>query len=498
MFKKIQASSFLKDNPVFPILLCLFFVFHGFVANLRSVAAVDAALLLLLYIVSTLIIAAIAWLLYRNIAKAALFAFVVMTYQFFFGKILDILKSISPILFFSQYRFVLPLSFLLFLLLITWLKKRKKPLQKLSLYLNILLLLLLVIDLGWLLYKTAMPPKNKVLHPGTADLRLCDTCKKPDIYLIVADQYANNTALKEVFNFDNSAFTTELAHRGFQTIKNSSSNYNLTPFSIASLLNMDYLTREMGVKKQLNVGYSYELIRNSSVIQYLTSSGYKFYNYSIFDFPNNPAHKYLSFLPYGTKLITAQTFTDRLASDIRSGIKDGKFGSIAAQKKIIYENLYFNDSIFALTRNISGQKNGTPKFVYSHLMLPHHPYYFNSKGEPLPLEKLLQFKKTNSDDYIEYLKYGNKKLLALVDDILANSLTAPVIMLLSDHGFRHPERTIDRKYDFMNLNAIYIPGKEYGQFNDSLAMVNQFRVFFNSCFNQNLHMLKDSTIDLWD
>ena len=94
-------------------------------------------------------------------------------------------------------------------------------------------------------------------------------------------------------------------------------------------------------------------------------------------------------------------------------------------------------------------------------MIPHHPYYFDSNGDSLPLKKLLLFKNTNSDDYIEYLKYGNKKILQLVDQILANSPTPPVIMLLSDHGFRHPAKNIDRKYDFMNLNAIYLPGKNY-------------------------------------
>ncbi|MCW3116897.1 MAG: synthase family protein, partial [Chitinophagaceae bacterium] len=188
----------------------------------------------------------------------------------------------------------------------------------------------------------------------------------------------------------------------------------------------------------------------------------------------------------------------RLARDIRSGIAEGKFGTVAWQQKIIYEHLHFNDDIFELTRTLSAQKTVEPKFVYAHLMIPHHPYYFDSKGDSLPLKKLLRFKNTDSNDYIEYLKYGNKKIMQLVDDILASSPTPPVIMLLSDHGFRHPAKTTDRKYDFMNLNAIYLPRKNYSQFNDSITNVNHFRVFFNSCFNQHLTLLKDSTVDLWD
>jgi len=86
----------------------------------------------------------------------------------------------------------------------------------------------------------------------------------------------------------------------------------------------------------------------------------------------------------------------------------------------------------------------------------------------------------------------------LVDHILSTSLHPPVIMLLSDHGFRHPDRKIDRRYDFMNLNAVYTPGKNYSLFSDSMSNVNQFRVLFNSCFGLKLPLLKDSTTDLWD
>ena len=60
---------------------------------------------------------------------------------------------------------------------------------------------------------------------------ICDSCKKPDVYFILLDQYTGNMALKEVFNFDNVAFETQLGQRGFHLAKRSSSNYNLTPNS---------------------------------------------------------------------------------------------------------------------------------------------------------------------------------------------------------------------------------------------------------------------------
>ncbi len=498
MLKQKQVVSFFQTKPVFLFLLPAFFVLHGSTRNYNAVTFKDGLLLMILYTGCALVAAGLAWFFYRDIVKACIIAFFLMLYHFFFGNIQDMLKSLSPQTFLSQYRFILPVSLLLFCLLILGIKKRKKPLLRFGFYLNILLLTLIVIDTGWLVSRLTLRDRNNLLNPGTATLRLCDTCQKPDIYLILVDQYAGNTALKDVFGFDNTQFVNELTSRGFHVAKKSSSNYNLTPFSMASLLNMDYLTPEMGVKKHLNVSYSYRLIKNSSVVQFLAASGYQFYNYSIFDFPGYPAHQYHSFLPYGTKLITAQTFTGRLDRDIRTGIMEGKFGTESLQKKILYEDLHFNDSIIGLTRHLAAQRTANPKFVYSHLMIPHHPYYFDSRGDSLPLKKLMHLKDNDSNDYIEYLRYGNKKILQLIDDIVAGSPAPPVIMLLSDHGFRHPAKTIDRKYDFMNLNAIFLPDKNYSQFNDSLTNVNHFRVFFNSCFDQHLVLLKDSTIDLWD
>jgi hypothetical protein len=74
----------------------------------------------------------------------------------------------------------------------------------------------------------------------------------------------------------------------------------------------------------------------------------------------------------------------------------------------------------------------------------------------------------------------------------------PAILLLSDHGFRRPGTDMEDKYDFMNLNAVFLPNGNYQQFYDSISNVNQFRALFNSLFRQRYRLLKDSTTDLWD
>jgi hypothetical protein len=131
-------------------------------------------------------------------------------------------------------------------------------------------------------------------------------------------------------------------------------------------------------------------------------------------------------------------------------------------------------------------------------MMPHYPYYFDSGGTPLPIEKLGGLSRVTAKDYIEYLQYGNKRLLELIDNILSGCVSPPLIIVLSDHGFRHPEKNADLAYDFINLNAVYFPDGNYSRFYDSISNVNQFRVIFNQYFGQRLPILKDSTTNLRD
>ena len=365
-------------------------------------------------------------------------------------------------------------------------------------YLNILLAILIIVDAGWLVTKIPAAKEKKAFHPGAEGFTICDTCRKPDIFFIIPDQYAGYTSLKDVFDFDNADFENQLKARGFYIAKRSISNYDFTPFSVASTLNMQLLSLKKGQQNYSTVGYSYEVIRNSKVLKFLSASGYRFYNCSIFDFDDQPAHKYTAFLPYGIKLVTAQTLTKRLADDFRQDVLDGKLGLKKLQKKIAYDNLHFNDTIMAITAKIAAEKIKEPKFVYTHLMMPHYPYYFDSEGNPTPIEKLGGLNRVNANDYIEYLQYGNKKLLELADKILAGSSSPPIIIILSDHGFRHPEKNADPAYDFINLNAVYFPDGNYSRFYDSISNMNQFRLVFNQYFGQRLPLLKDSTTSLRD
>jgi len=137
---KAKFNHFIATQPVFFLLLPVFFVFHGYMENYNFVPVKDALLLTGLYLVSSLLLSIIFWLLYRNFTKANLAAFLIMAFHFFFGSIHDGLKKLFPGSFISKYTFFLPAVAVFFIVIIILIKKRKQPLKKMTYYLNVLLL----------------------------------------------------------------------------------------------------------------------------------------------------------------------------------------------------------------------------------------------------------------------------------------------------------------------------------------------------------------------
>lgn len=416
-------------------------------------------------------------------------------FYFFFGNILDLVRNIIGNSVLLRYRYIFLIAVVFFSVLFFLLRRSNNHFTKLTFYLNILFLLLIVFDLGLLVIKIPAENKKREFFPAKEGFTLCDSCTKPDIYLIIPDEYPGFSALKEDFGFDNSSFQTELEKRNFH-IADSRSNYNSTPFSVASTLGMQLLPLSKKKQDYNTVRYSYEVIRHSPALKFLNASGYKFYNCSIFDFDGQPAHEYAQFLPYGINLVTAQTLKDRVMNDFRQDVIDGKTGFKDLQKKLVYENLHFNDDILNETVSIASEKNAEPKFVYTHLMMPHSPYYYDSKGNASPMNKLNGNSRWDTAAFIQYLQYTNNKLLWLVDKILSSSATPPVIIILSDHGFRFRDNKLHPHHEFTNLNTIYFPDKNYNEIYDSISNVNLFRVIFNKYFKQQLPLLPDTTINL--
>jgi len=69
---------------------------------------------------------------------------------------------------------------------------------------------------------------------------------------------------------------------------------------------------------------------------------------------------------------------------------------------------------------------------------------------------------------------------------------------LKQRGFYIADSSLSNKTMFLNLNAIFFPGRDYSGVYPGISNVNLFRLVLNKHFGQQLPLLKDSTIYLTD
>jgi hypothetical protein len=486
-----RAITYLQSKPVFLYLLPVFFVLHGFAENFYVLPLKEGMVLTVSYLAIAFVLSIVFRLIYKNVHKANLIAFFLMAFNFFFGSMHDLLKKHFGHSIISKYSFILPVSLVLLLALLIYLKKTKTGSSRTTRYLNWLFLLLIIIDSGAIAFK-ALKHTDPLVADLSGTFKPCDACTRLDIYLIVSDEYAGKTELQDNFSFDNSDFENELARRGFHVVRNTKANYNYTVYSMASTFNMDYLHHlEQDTINQRDMFRCRALIKKNNLLSFLRSAGYRTYNFSIFDFDNqqNPVTDY--YFPSKKALFTSQTFIKRFQHDLGF-----HFVSTRQLKNFRRSNLYNNIEVDSLTRDVCLKKDTRPKFVYAHLSMPHHPYFLDRNGKEAVYNTILNNYVLNKNAYIEYLLYTNKKLLQLVDHIQQASARPPIIILMSDHGFRQFSDSTDKKYYFMNLNAVYFPDGNYTGFYEGMSNVNQFRVILNTEFRQQLPLLKDSTVFL--
>jgi hypothetical protein len=474
-----SAFSTLLSRPFFFLLLPVFFVVHGWVENFFIINLPDILRLFLYYIGAVILFFGIFKFLYKNNSKAALATFLTFIIYFFFGAIHDFVKQHVSALF-SKYSFLLSFLLLVYLLLLYWLRTRR-PGKKFLVYLNVLLVILISVDLVVIVQKINRKKSSELIiasKPGMA---------KPNVYLLVLDEYAGIEQLRHSFHFSDQSFLDSLSTRGFTINRNATCNYSSTPFSMASLLSMsfhdelkkfDYTTE--------NMKYCYKKILQSSVVSGFKSLGYRFYNYSIFDFEGESKLISGSFLKSGPELITSQTLWSRVKKDLYYNFILQNMRKSSLYTDYMMKDYYNNDLLYRITMQQAGLPSLQPKFVYTHLLMPHFPYYFNAKGNMNSWDQIAPENMTNKTLYLGYLQYVNGKVLSLLNAITTADKNA-IILLLSDHGYRYAG---DGDYVFSNLMAVYNSKKTVNS-NLPETNVNVFRSLFNDLFKTQLPLLPD-------
>lgn len=489
-----------QQTPFFLFLLPVFFILHGYVENFGNVSIFNCLILTTTYTGAAAFLYFIFLFFTKKYIKGSLIAAFIMAFYCFFGALQDFLKLHAAYL--SKYGVLLSAFIIAWVLLTVYLKKTKQPFSRLCLFLNVIFIIYIIIDFGNIVLKLINPPASQLAVYAANkkdDYTICKDCPKPDIYFLLFDAYTGTKTLKERYHYDNSDMDTFLLQNGFSIQSKSRSNYYFTPFSMASELNMHYLTNIANPSAVTLDDYAtcVNMIKDNEVIKILSLQGYDIRNYSVFDLAGNPTRVDESFLPLKTKLITASTLFPRMRKDLGWMLTAHNINLFSGN--IVYQTLYNTNKCIDLVKKESMVEADKPRFIYAHFYLPHAPFYFDKFGNPKKETDILkETEEFSLPAYLDYLPYAKKRAKDLISTIMKNTNGNAVIIFMSDHGFNNNIVKVDPVFTFQNQNAIYFPDKDYTGLYDSITNVNQFRYILNKMFKQNLPLLKDSTILLFD
>jgi hypothetical protein len=489
--------SVLKKIPFFLFLLPLFFCLHGSVENYGHLAVAEVLTVGAAILLCIAVFFAFTWLITKNLLFASLLTFFIALWYLFFGAIHDFFKTTPFLHFIRSYTVLLPVLLVVNLLFTWWLKQSKKLYTKLVLYLNVLFIIFCVTDAFLLMnaHNSDINKKNEFIH--AVHFEKDKVTAKPNVYFLLFDEYAGYKSLQDSFGFKNDSLYNFLWQQQFQPLP-VFSNYDFTPYSMSSILNMQYIPENYNKKllTQTDIQHRFDEIKNAQVPAIFKSMGYAIENYSIFDIKDYPAlYDANGLFPVHTALLTNKIFHKRLIKDIGWWFMRGKIKVQGIEKHIMYRDDVYNTTVKEKLIQTAATKPASPRLCYAHFFLPHGPYFRDSTGAFNTAEKIPDL--DNKTVYLSYLKYTNTVMQSLVKNITSSDPTAMVI-IMSDHGYYNYDGPGGYSpYNFDNFCHVRFPAAQ-GTVNLPRSNVNLFRYVFNAAYGQKLAYLPDSSVFVID
>ncbi|MEX2192363.1 MAG: hypothetical protein WD717_03145 [Nitrosarchaeum sp.] len=302
-----------------------------------------------------------------------------------------------------------------------------------------------------------------------------------NIYFIILDEYAGTESLMKKFNYDNSGFENFLKRNGFFIPENTFSNYIETRLVLPSLLNMNYVNLDTESKREQDMIIQ-KITRNNIVMNNFKKMGYEIIyfhnelNVKPIESTENRlcdsafTNTFLVFIIQNTPLIIFNNIMDPLNN-----------------QQYLENRLCVFDELLSLAGGSSH-----PIMVHAHIMMPHQPVLFDSKGNTV-LDKKLH---DNPFKYVEQLQYTNSRVKPIVEKLLEQE-PKPIIIILSDHGYRWDFNWKDPTNDqflipYSNFMAFYFPERELRSEDfQVMTPVNTYRILFNTYFGTNYELLEN-------
>lgn len=430
---------------------------------------------------------------YRNFANAALLVSALIVLFLLFDRGYAVIQDVTiGDVQIGRRRYVLPLAYAGVAAFAVWLARRKRPLPMITALLN-------VVALGAIIppaFRIVMALPASEPAPPLAPITVTTTpARKPDIYYMVFDRYGDDETLRAKGQ-DNTDFYQYLDDRQFYRARQSRSNYIKTVHSLASSLNLTYLDDLVRAREDsINYSAMYAMLRQHRAGSFLRAQGYAYVHLGSWYWPmrDNPQASrnvnYYHRVPRGLlRLFDSGLFNPAQAAMPRPWLDQHRQAWYRLTRQV--------DDVIHLA------KEPGPKFVLLHALIPHPPHTFKPDGTYLTRDE--EQRRSNDVNYANSVDAANAMIRRMVDGILAESTSPPVIILQGDEG-PYPPGTDHDAFDWRQasptllreksgiLNAYHLPGVPPNEMYPEISPVNSFRLVFARYFGAELPLLPDRT-----
>jgi hypothetical protein len=499
-----KTVAFFQTSPLHVLMLPFFFiinVYNNFSRLIDTYTTVKSFLLIFLFLS---IFYLILYRIYKDKAKAGFLSTFIGILFLYFGNIKNSLSQVPLIGFLSRHTFFLPLLFLILVLIFYQLRKKTVN-SKVTLLLNTLLLIYIGLEaFKWMTYthkeaERSLPAAYITpasLRPGAIKTKL------PDIIYVVLDCYPSPSFQEEMLGKKDHYLDSSLKKMGFFSIPEPRSNYNGTAFTLSSVFQLEYHSWLHNNIKSNSFHYNKAmwLVKNAALFNILSQFKYQMHNFSIFDFADKPAVKKVTFLSMPTQHIIfyntlIATIQREILWNFNPQLNKNEEKKISRNKELLSFTKDYNQQVADSLLYFPGKSNDSvPSFVYAHLLMPHFPYFFDSTGKAYPDEEIYgNMMIKDKIKFRNYISYTDKKIAAIIQSLIQKNGANSIIIIQSDHGVYDFDKS--REQDaFRNYSAFYFPDGDYSQLYAGMSNVNTFRIVLNKYFDQQLPLLKDSSV----
>ena len=292
--------------------------------------------------------------------------------------------------------------------------------------------------------------------------------------------------------------TPWLRDQGFTVLDDSHANYVRTSLSLATTMQMTHLEDMPGVPAPDSSGQAFlaTAIRQSAVAKQFQALGYRFLNIGSWWAPTRSS-------PLADVNLHTPGPSEFAASLVEASALPALLRRVGAGD-VNRRTRHWENNQYGLAASAGVRDEPGPKFVFSHILLPHPPYVHAPDGHFLTAEEV---KGASSEDlFRDQLAYANSRIREIIGGLLAlPESERPIIILQADEGPETPEyrRTRDTTWDWNDattedletkfgiLNAWYVPGGTDLGLDPAQTSINTFPLLFREYFGLDYEPLED-------